>query len=203
MCHHHCVRCYYNQIPPCYTNKVDLRQSNPIAVIDIVRLERTRSLLQLNVCRTARLCRRSALHWMRVNLARNAAAKQPPHVKLHHERRQLRSRRREIHVAATVGDKDEHHEACGHQRTELHDDVIEIEAGVDGPQELACNEDDQVQRVRQDCQCDAVLALAFLGRCGGEDGDAVEAQNFGEAGEEDETIAAEYRDNGGSKAYEV
>jgi hypothetical protein len=36
--------------------------ANPIAVMDIARLERTRSLLQLNVCRTARLCRRSALH---------------------------------------------------------------------------------------------------------------------------------------------
>ena len=44
---------------------------------------------------------------------------------------------------------------------------------------------------------------AFLGRCVGEDGDAVEAENFGEAGEEDKTITAKYRDNGGSKACEV
>jgi len=124
----------------------------------------------------------------------------PPHVELHHERRQLRRKRRGIRVTATVGDKYERHEACGHQRTELHDDVKEIEAGVKKPQELACNEDEQVQRVRQDCQCDAVLALAFLGRCVGEDGNAIETQNFGEAGEKDKTIAAEYRDNGGSKA---
>ena len=36
--------------------------ANPIAVMDIACLERTRSLQQLNVCRTARLCRRRALH---------------------------------------------------------------------------------------------------------------------------------------------
>ncbi len=130
-------------------------------------------------------------------------AKQSSHVKLRHERRKLRSRRRGIHVAAAVGDKDEHHEAGGHQRTDLHDDVIEIKAGAEEPQKLAYNKDEQVQRVRQDCPCDAVRALTFLGRCVGEDGDAVKTQNFGEAGEEDEAIAAEYRDDCGSKAYEV